>query len=396
MKKGISLKWALGLVLITFITIPLIVSSLFIYDKSRDRLYEDTKAGLEERMDFCLTLCESYYKKVIEGELTKEQAISEIATLLAGPLMPDGKRDISKGFGKGKEGYIDAINSNGDIVFHPYWEGIKNIYNISDPTVKEAYKVQAETKTRLWYEYMWLNPGEDKYYKKAQWLDYFEPFDLHFSVNVTMDEFIAPAKKIANIVIIATIIALLIGILASLLISSAIAKPFSDLSEVSSRIIKGDLTARVDTKTPIKEFSIVSKDINQMVDNLANMIDSIKESEAALTNTLNVCGENLDMICERGNLSARINSNRLTGNYKKIGDNINKIVDNLQDKIDELRKRDEQTASAILALKQVLDKVATGDLSVRVDTKGWGKELEVVGKAINDIISSLEVIARKI
>jgi PAS domain S-box-containing protein len=58
--------------------------------------------------------------------------------------------------------------------------------------------------------------------------------------------------------------------------------------------------------------------------------------------------------------------------------------------ITELRKREQEQANAISALSKVLGITATGDLSARVDTKGWSEELEVIGMAINSLIESLE------
>jgi methyl-accepting chemotaxis protein len=57
---------------------------------------------------------------------------------------------------------------------------------------------------------------------------------------------------------------------------------------------------------------------------------------------------------------------------------------------EEIKKREEEQARAITAFSKVLGKVATGDLSARVDTKGWSEELEVIGMAMNTLIESLE------
>jgi PAS domain S-box-containing protein len=58
--------------------------------------------------------------------------------------------------------------------------------------------------------------------------------------------------------------------------------------------------------------------------------------------------------------------------------------------ISELRKREEEQASAISSLSKVLSKTAQGDLSARLDTKGWSEELETIGIAINTLLESLE------
>jgi methyl-accepting chemotaxis protein len=58
--------------------------------------------------------------------------------------------------------------------------------------------------------------------------------------------------------------------------------------------------------------------------------------------------------------------------------------------ITELRKREEEQVNAISSLSKVLSKTVQGDLSARVDTKGWSEELATIGMAINTLIETLE------
>ena len=57
---------------------------------------------------------------------------------------------------------------------------------------------------------------------------------------------------------------------------------------------------------------------------------------------------------------------------------------------EELRKREQEEMKAIYAFSKILGKTATGDLSARIDIKGWSEELATVGMAINALIESLE------
>ena len=66
-------------------------------------------------------------------------------------------------------------------------------------------------------------------------------------------------------------------------------------------------------------------------------------------------------------------------------------ITELRKREEELRKRQEENANAISALSKVLDMTIKGELTARVDTKGWSEELETIGMAINTLIESLEV-----
>jgi len=67
-------------------------------------------------------------------------------------------------------------------------------------------------------------------------------------------------------------------------------------------------------------------------------------------------------------------------------------VENIMAWIDvtEERKREAEHANAISAFSKVLDETAKGNLSARIDTKGWNEELETIGIAIDTLIESLE------
>jgi hypothetical protein len=56
----------------------------------------------------------------------------------------------------------------------------------------------------------------------------------------------------------------------------------------------------------------------------------------------------------------------------------------------ELRKRQQEQANAVSSLSKVLSKTVQGDLSAKVDTKGWSEELATIGMAINTLIENLE------
>jgi PAS domain S-box-containing protein len=80
-------------------------------------------------------------------------------------------------------------------------------------------------------------------------------------------------------------------------------------------------------------------------------------------------------------------------NFSLVKDERGNVVNVLISTTDitELRKRQREQANAILSLSKVLSKTAQGDLSARVNTKGWSEELEVIGMAVNTLIESLEV-----
>jgi PAS domain S-box-containing protein len=295
------LKSLLILVLMLFALIPAAFVGSYAYSKSYSGIYEVCRQDLEERMDFCLRTCDFYNKKVVKGELTEQEAISEIATLLAGPVQPGGNRNISQGLGKGKTGYVCAINDHGIYVFHPFREG-QHVKEIKDLEVRKVVIITMNATNREWHEYKWKNPEDEKYYLKVRTLDYFEPFGLHFSVSATVDDFTKPLELIRKVIITAVVVATAAGIIASLLVARGITKPFVALSEISSKITRGDLTVRATTKSPIMEVRTVGKDVNEMVKNLQSTIRGLNDSISHYSRMLSEYGikiAELDKAVER-------------------------------------------------------------------------------------------------
>ena len=118
---------------------------------------------------------------------------------------------MSQGLGKGKTGYVCAINDQGIYVFHPFREG-QHVKEIKDPEVRATARTTMNARSREWHEYKWRNPEDEKYYLKVRVLDYFEPFKLHFSVSATMDEFTLPLELIKKVIITAVVGAATAGV----------------------------------------------------------------------------------------------------------------------------------------------------------------------------------------
>ena len=303
-------------------------------------------------------------------------------------------------------------------------------------------------KNRERYEHKWKNPDEKNYYLKVEVLDYFEPLDLHLSTSMTMEEFTLPLELMKKVIGGSIIVTVAAGVVASLVAAQRISKPFADLSAASSKIIKGDLGARIDTKSRVKEFRWLREDINRIVgalqekmeehrkslsllsevlgkvalgelsarvnlkelkgetsflgDTLNSIIslleydtEEIKKEEREFSQAMDIYKDALYKIVQEKDLSVRIDVNRLGGKHKIVGEDINHMVDSLQETIKKVEKREEELRQAIGLYSEVLGRVVTGNTTARVDTKLLSGELQLIGDTFNSIIESLEYYAKK-
>jgi HAMP domain-containing protein len=368
--------------------------------------------------------------KTIEKEITRTRLydtgyaflIDERGNLLAFPEENEkAKKDL-------------LVTLEGKIPSHKEIEEMKITLNISllDHPNKEFAKLIEKT---LEDEALPIELIEKVKFEKEKYLVLvpIESTSWAVGVVVPIGEVLVPVR---NAIIIALIVAVLVALGASLFTGKRIAQPLIKLSETSDKIAKGDLTARADTKSTVKEFYSVSNDINRMVDSLQihieelrqaigfyskvlnevalgkltarvdieelkgeykllgevlNSIISILEYDAEelgrkdveLNQTLSVCANTLDKIVQKGDLSARIDINKLAGKYKQMGSDINLIVDSLQSNIEELRQ-------ALSSCSEVLGRVAAGELTARVDTEKLKEEYKLLGDTLNSVISILE------
>ncbi|HIH98684.1 MAG TPA: PAS domain S-box protein [Thermoplasmata archaeon] len=82
------------------------------------------------------------------------------------------------------------------------------------------------------------------------------------------------------------------------LFARGITKPFTALSEISSKITAGDLTVRAYTKSPIREVRTVGKDVNEMVKNLQSTIQGLNTTVSSYSKMLSEYGKKISELDE--------------------------------------------------------------------------------------------------
>jgi PAS domain S-box-containing protein len=199
-------------------------------------------------------------------------------------------------------------------------------------------------------------------------------------VVVPVGEVLAPVR-----IAVAIAIGVAVGsaLIASLVAGKRIAQPIARLLEVSERITKGDLSARVETKTPIEEFREVGKDINLMVDNLQTNIEELRKAIGSYNKVLNEVA--------LGKISTRVDTEQLKGEYKLLGDTLNSIISILEHDTKELKKNEVELSEASTLYGYTLEKIVDeGDLSVRIDTDRLAGKHKLIGTDMNLLISALQ------
>jgi len=272
------------------------------------------------------------------GMDTKERTAQKIA----GMKTSAGRRDISSSIFKEKEAHGFAWDLRGNAIIHPFYEGI-NYKDIPDPEYEKFVSQILETRQGL-IDKTIRDPVTGESFEARCKYEYFEPLKLVIGYTEDLEEHSRGLREEVR----ATYIELIVATIVIAIVSV-----------------------------------IFSREVNKSVEEL-------RKREVELSQTLAGSREVLDKVAQKGDLSARIDMETMSGKYKQLGEDINKIVDSLQSRIEVLRKREKEQANAVSSLSKVLSKTVQGDLSARVDTKGWSEELATIGMTINTLIESLE------
>jgi PAS domain S-box-containing protein len=167
----------------------------------------------------------------------------------------------------------------------------------------------------------------------------------------------------------------------------AVVNCMSDLLIVVDRDLKWNLTNPVIEKfTGYKADECLGKPIPKVPFNTPETLRILGEADKRVRK-----GESftVDVPIKRRDGTDRVVSTTLSALRDAKGNDIGTVYV-LKD-ITELRKREEEQANAILSLSKVLNETVQGNLSARVDIKGWSEELATIGMSINTLIEILEL-----
>lgn len=161
-------------------------------------------------------------------------------------------------------------------------------------------------------------------------------------------------------------------------------------SDVLEKLTKqGDLSARIETSKLSDKHKIVGKNINRMADFLQNNIEELRKAIGSYSKVLNKIA--------LGELSARIDVEQLKEEYKLLGESLNAILEIFEYDSNEIKQRDAELSQMVSHLSEVLNKVSQqGDMSARVDLSKLSEKYKQTGEDTNKMISATEENIKKL
>ena len=307
-KSKKNLRSTIKLKLILISSLLLLVANLTIgfisYNVAKNELEESGKRLLKNSVEMTLQYINENQKLVSDGKLSLNDAQERVREYMLGKKDADGKRPINKSIDLGQNGYLLAYTQDGTEAAHPTLEG-KNVWEVKDKKnssnfVQEQIKVANNGGGFL--VYWWTLPNSEKISPKIS----YQKTDAHWnwavSAGTYMNDFNKGADKIFYNMLIVLVVLFAVGETVIIIFAQHISKPIRKINDAIKEVSTGNLNLS-DIKISNKdETGELSKSFNLMLNNIRELINSVKVSANIVFDSSKkldeIVGENIESINE--------------------------------------------------------------------------------------------------
>ncbi|MBW2615531.1 MAG: Cache 3/Cache 2 fusion domain-containing protein [Deltaproteobacteria bacterium] len=231
--------------------------------------------------------------------ITAYEPITGQDGMVIGALYVGVKEQSSKSFKDeikrikvGDTGYVYTISSKGDLKIHPAKEG-ENILDSKDSSGFTYIKSMIQDALTLGdgevgtMRYPWINPelGETKPRQKINKYIYFEPWDWIIAAGTYEEEVYRSLHETERFILIIVLAGLIFGFALTFILSRVLTRPIQDLTEVTARMVGGDLSQRV-LVDGADEIGVLGVSFNQMIVQIQHHTSNLEKMVEARTREL--------------------------------------------------------------------------------------------------------------
>jgi len=197
-----------------------------------------------------------------------------------------------KGIRVGDTGYVYIMDSEGNLKVHPAREG-GNIIDSQDSSGFEYIRAMIKDVLALpegrigTIRYPWVNPelGEKKPRVKMLKYIYFEPWDWVIAAGTYEEEIFSSLHETQRFILLLVFLALAFGFFLTLTLSKVLTKPIQELTEITSKMVGGDLSQRVKVHGA-DEIGVLGTSFNRMISQIQNYTSDLEKMVGARTQEL--------------------------------------------------------------------------------------------------------------
>ena len=201
-------------------------------------------------------------------------------------------KDEIKRIKVGDTGYVYIIDSKGSLKVHPAKEK-ENILDSKDSSgfayihamIQDAMALGTGEVGTI--RYPWINPelGETKPRQKINKYIYFEPWEWIIAAGTYEEEVYRSLHETERFILIIVLAGLIFGFALTFIFSRELTRPIRDLTEVTARMVGGDLSQRV-LVDGADEIGVLGVSFNQMIVQIQYHTSNLEKIVAARTREL--------------------------------------------------------------------------------------------------------------
>jgi len=224
--------------------------AMLVMNQSRENLYEQKKADIRHVVEAGVSLLESLEKRVVAGEMTREQAQAEARKLLSAVRYE-------------KNEYIFALDFNHLMMVHPTKpERVgKSLADEKDPNGKYYIRefVSAAKAGGGHVTYAFQPPQSTAFRDKVSYVAPFQPWNWVVASGVLIDDVEAIHSRMVHSVLVGLGIIGLLLLGGALLVTRSIVGPLGRLTGSLERLAGGDIEADVAGAERTDEFGSIAR-----------------------------------------------------------------------------------------------------------------------------------------
>jgi PAS domain S-box-containing protein len=201
-------------------------------------------------------------------------------------------KDEIKRIKVGDTGYVFIMDGRGNLKVHPAREK-ENILDSKDSSGFEYIRAMIQDAMALGrgevgtIRYPWINPelGETKPRQKINKYIYFEPWDWIIAAGTYEEEVYRSLYETERFILIIVLAGLALGFGLTFILSRVLTRPIQKLTEVTARMVGGDLSQRVPVDGA-DEIGVLAVSFNQMIVQIQHHTSNLEKMVEARTREL--------------------------------------------------------------------------------------------------------------
>jgi len=257
------------------VLVPLLCVALLSMDRFGKALKNASDEDLEHLVRSVYSMCKVHQEEVQEkGQIVHflDEEIKEIKV--------------------GDTGYVYIIDTEGVLKIHPAKVG-ENIFDLRDSSGFRYIRAMITDALALGNDevgtirYPWMNPelGEKSPRQKINKYIYFRPWNWIIVAGTYEDEIYRSLYETERFIILMGLAALALVLILTLTLSKVLTKPIQELTDVTTKMVGGDLSQRVITRSA-DEIGVLGLSFNRMIGQIQHYTSDLEKMVEARTGEL--------------------------------------------------------------------------------------------------------------